>query len=269
MNFEILQSLFFFFGSGMNIPELPNIISLLYKKFSDQPWAAFLYEWENIIFSLFISITISILFSLAAKKRALIPSGVQNFVEWGVEHFQNFVVEILGQDGKKYVPLLGTLFIFILTMNWMVLIPFMKSPTSSLNITIALALCVFVIVQFLNIKHQGVFGFIYHLLGSPKDTVGWLIAPLMLPIEILTQFTRPMTLALRLFGNVTGEDVMIGAAALFGTALLSTVSPVGLPLQIPFMFLALLTGLMQAMVFTLLTAIYILLSKAEADEHFT
>jgi len=265
---------FLFFALGlsaneMKLPELPNFISLLYSKFSDVSWVVFLHNWESLFFSILVSIFVTLFFWLASRKQDLIPSGIQNFIEWSVENFQGYGTEIFSEDGKKYVPFLGTLFIFILSMNWMVVIPLMKSPTSNLNITAALAICVFVHIQFLNIRNQGIKGFLYHLAGSPKDFMGWLIVPLILPIELLTQFTRPLTLALRLFGNVTGEDVMIGAAAMFGSLLLSTISPIGLPLQIPFMFLALLTGLMQAMVFTLLTAIYILLSQSKADEHIT
>ena len=270
----LLHMYFLFFALGlsaneMKLPELPNFISLLYSKFSDVSWVVFLHNWESLFFSILVSIFVTLFFWLASRKQDLIPSGIQNFIEWSVENFQGYGTEILSEDGKKYVPFLGTLFIFILSMNWMVVIPLMKSPTSNLNITAALAICVFVHIQFLNIRNQGIKGFLYHLAGSPKDFMGWLIVPLILPIELLTQFTRPLTLALRLFGNVTGEDVMIGAAAMFGSLLLSTISPIGLPLQIPFMFLALLTGLMQAMVFTLLTAIYILLSQSKADEHIT
>ncbi len=105
--------------------------------------------------------------------------------------------------------------------------------------------------------------------GSPKGVTGWLMVPLMFPIEVLTQLTRPITLSLRLFGNILGEDILLGAAALFGVYLLSSTNIVGgFPMQLPIMFLSLLTGLMQALVFTILTAIYILLSKpGDEDTH--
>lgn len=250
-----------------DVPEIPNFISLLHKIFHDAPWANFLFHWETLIFSLIVATGISIVFYFGSRKSELIPSGLQNVLEWIVENLRNFILEVLGPEGKKYVPFLGTLFVYILTMNWMVLVPLMKAPTSNFNITVALALCVFVLVQYLNIRNYGLLGFIYHLMGSPKDFMGWALVPLMLPIELLTQFTRPVTLALRLFGNVVGEDILIGAFALFGVALLSAYAPVGVPLQIPFMFLSLLTGLMQALVFTLLSTIYILLSVPEIDGH--
>lgn len=251
-----------------SVPELPNLFTFLYLIFDQSPFVSFLHEWATIIFSIMIATTISLVFYFGTRKKELIPSGLQNFLEWIAENLQSFVVEILGPEGKKYIPLLGTLFIYILTMNLMILIPFMKPPSSNINVTIALALCVFCLVQYLNIKNQGLGGFLYHMAGSPKGFLGWVLVPLFFPIELLTQLTRPFTLALRLFGNVLGEDILIGVFALFGVLILSTATtqvPLGLPLQLPFLFLALLTGLMQALVFTLLSTVYILLSMPHTD----
>lgn len=251
-------------GLESEAPEVPNLISLLYKSFSGSPphWATLLHQWENILFSIGIGCLISFGMYFGIREKALLPKGFQNGIEAFVEGFRGFIIEILGPEGEKYVPFLGTLFIYILCMNWFVLIPLMKSPTASLNVTAGLAITVFVLVQYLNIKNWGIKGFLYHLAGSPKDTMGWLMVPLMLPIEILTQLTRPLTLALRLFGNVLGEDILIGVFAMFGVSFLAWVgAPIGVPLQLPFMFLALLTGLMQALVFTLLSTVYILLSQ--------
>jgi F-type H+-transporting ATPase subunit a len=243
------------------VPEVPNFISLLYAKFYAMPWAAFLHRWENVIFSLLIAVLISCLAYLGVRKRALLPTGWQNALEFGVEQFDQVLEEVLGPHGRTYLPFLGTLFIYILTMNLFGLIPLMKSPSSNLNITAGLAICVFCFVQYLNIKHMGVFGFLYHLAGSPKTMVQWMLAPFLLILELIAQLARPVTLALRLFGNILGEDILIGAFTLLGVVLVASFhSPVGLPLQIPFMFLALLTSLMQALVFTLLSAVYILLS---------
>jgi len=257
-----------FFGSDLYaalatpVPEVPNFITLLYKKYGDIPWISFLHQWESLFFSILVASLISLVFYFGSRKNTLVPSKFQNFLEWVVESLQNFILDVLGPEGKKFVPFLGTLFIYILSMNWMVLVPFMKAPSSSFNITIALAICVFARAQYLNIKNWGFFGFLYHMAGSPKGAIEWAMVPLMFPIEVLTQITRPFTLALRLFGNVIGEDILIGVFALFGAILLY---PVLLPLQIPFMFLALLTSLMQALVFTLLSTVYILLSIPEPE----
>lgn len=251
-----------------NVPEIPNVISLLHKIFHDSNFISFLYYWETLVYSILTASIISLVFYLGSRKSRLIPAPFQNFLECTVETLRKFVLDILGPEGEKYVPFLGTLFIYILVMNWLVLIPLLKPPTSNFNITVALSLCVFVLVQYLNIKNYGLFGFLYHMAGSPKGTMGWVLVPLMFPIELLTQFTRPLTLALRLFGNVVGEDILIGAFALFGVYIAAPyISSIGIPLQIPFIFLAILTGLMQALVFTLLSTIYILLSVPSLEDH--
>ena len=245
-------------------PENPNFLTFLKHFSSESRWAAFLYDWKDIFFSLLIAILISLVFFIGASKKEWVPGGFQNFLEWVVESFQTVIVGILGPKGEQFIPFLGTLFIYILCMNLFGLIPLMHSPSSSLNITAALAICVFCRVQYLNIKNMGVGGFLYHLAGSPKDTVGWLMAPLMFPIEMLTQISRPVTLALRLFGNILGEKILIGFFAVVGVTFLFF-----FPIQTPFMFLGLLTSVMQAMVFTLLSTIYILLSEPHVEEHST
>lgn len=248
------------------VPELPNFITFLHHKFQGIPFIDFLHQWENIFFSFLVGAIILLIFYVGTRKKELIPFGLQNFLELAVDSLRGLVLGIMGPQGEKYVPLLGTLFIYILIMNIIGLVPFMKSPSSNINVTIGLAICVFVLVQYLNIKNMGFFGFLYHLAGSPKDAIGWMMAPLMFPIEVITQFSRPLTLSFRLFGNIFGEETIIAAFSLFGVAMMSWLAPhVGFPLQIPFMFLALLTGLMQALVFTLLSTVYILLSMPHEE----
>lgn len=243
------------------VPEIPNILTFVSRYFAGSPLSSFITHWSDIIFSLFTAVLISVVFYAGSRQKEMIPSGLQNFLEWIVENFRTFVVSILGHDGEKYVPFLGTLFIYILTMNLLGLVPLMKSPSSSLNITAALAICVFVLVQYLNIKNMGVGGFLYHLAGSPKDAVGWMIAPMMFPIELLTQLSRPITLSLRLFGNILGEKILVAFFAVLGVTLFYF-----FPIQTPFMFLGVLTSIMQAMVFTLLSLIYILLSVPHVEK---
>lgn len=245
-------------------PGIPNILTILERHLGNSYWAEHLRQWESIIFSVFIACAVCLLFYLGSSSKKIIPEGFQNFLEWIVETFRSFIVGVLGSDGEKYVPFLGTLFIYILAMNLIGLVPLMASPSSNLDITVALAICVFVKVQYLNIKNMGIKGFLYHLAGSPTNAIGWCIAPLMFPIEILTQISRPITLALRLFGNILGEKILVAFFAMVGITLLYF-----FPIQIPFMFLGLLTSVMQAMVFTLLSTIYILLSVPHSEEIHT
>lgn len=251
-------------SSNNTIPKLPNILTFVERYIGNSAIAEYLHEWESILFSLFIACAISLVFYLGSQRKEIIPYGFQNLLEWIVDIFQSFVVSVLGPKGEKYVPFLGTLFIYILSMNLLGLFPLMASPSSNLNITVALAICVFVMVQYLNIKNMGLFGFLYHLAGSPTNAIEWLVAPLMFPIELLTQISRPITLALRLFGNILGEKILIAFFAMVGITLLYF-----FPIQLPFMFLGLLTSVMQAMVFTLLSMIYILLSVPHSKDAHT
>lgn len=250
--------------------EVPTILTYLDDTFKT-PLTAFLHEWDSIVISIFIGILISLLFHFGLRKKAMQPTGLQNFLEGVTELLNALITEVLGQDGKKYIPLIGTLFLYILFMNLFGLVPLMKAPSANINVTIALAIVVFCYVQYRNFKNLGIKGFMYHMAGSPTSTAGWLMAPLMFPLELLTQISRPVTLALRLFGNIMGEETLIAyftLAGIFALSFLHFEIPVGLPFQLPFMMFAILTSSMQAMVFTLLTTVYILLSEPHHEtEH--
>ena len=97
------------------IPELPNFITFLHGIFHDTSWVAFLHQWQSIVFSIIIAAVILIFFHLGTRKKALIPCGFQNFLELSVDALRSMVLEVLGPQGDKFVPLLGTLFIYILT----------------------------------------------------------------------------------------------------------------------------------------------------------
>ncbi|MCE5294850.1 MAG: F0F1 ATP synthase subunit A [Chlamydiales bacterium] len=244
------------------LPEVPNIVSILTRHLiSDHPWSDFVSTWESTLYTFVVGVILSIVFYLSSKNVQKIPHGLQNFIELVVETMQKMCVGIIGPEGKTFVPFLGTLFVYILSMNLFGVIPLMKSPTSSLSVTFGLALCVFGYVQYLSIKNMGAKGYFYHLMGSPKGLTGWLLVPLMLPIEVITQISRPVTLALRLSGNILGEKILVGFFAVFGATWLML-----FPVQTPVIFFGILTSAMQALVFTLLSAVYILLSIPHSHE---
>jgi len=249
------------------VPEPPSLFTLLFSH-SDTPLGKFLITWESVFFSIAIGIILLTVFYFGSKQTSDLPKWLQNTLEFYVESFQQFAIEVIGPKGEKYAPFLGILFIYILAMNWLSVVPLAKPPSSNLSVTLALGLCVFAYVQYLSFRSFGFFGYLYHLAGSPKGVTGWLMVPLTFPIELITQLSRPLTLSFRLFGNVLGEDILIGTFALFGVTLLSTETfTVWLPLQLPFMLFSLLMGLMQAAVFTLLAAIYILLALTDEESH--
>jgi F-type H+-transporting ATPase subunit a len=225
---------------------------------ADAAWLLLLQKYENIFFNILLAIFLGVVAGKAGRAREMIPGRLQNVVEFAVESLYEFVKGILGNEARRYIPFIGTLFFYIWGMNWMGLIPGFKSPTAYLNTTLALAGCTFLYVQYTGITRLGPLGWLHHLAGAPRDAVGWAMVPLMLPLEIIGEIAKPVSLSLRLFGNVMGEDILL---ALFATLVTIGIPMLGLhigvPLQIPFMFLALLASTIQALVFTLLATIYI------------
>ncbi len=242
-------------------PHLPSLVGLLTGSHG------FWYDWVNVIYAFFVAIILCIIAIRVYAKRQMIPGPFQNAVEMLVETLYNFFQSILGKEARHFAPFLGTLFFYILFMNWMGLIPLGHSPSTSLNITVSLAVIVFLYAQWTGIRRLGILGYIDHLAGTPRNAVAWAMVPLMFPLHIIGELAKPMSLSLRLFGNITGEDVLIAVFVGFGVAIVSFL-PVGIPLQFPFIFLALLLSAVQALVFTLLSTIYILLMLPhEEHEH--
>lgn len=249
------------------LKELANWVTLLSEKSHGTPWVDFLHQWENVFFAWIVAGGLVTVALLGSRKRKDIPGPFQNLLETVVEELERFITDVLGERGKKFVPFIGTLFLYILCQNLAGIIPGMKSATSSLNTTAALAITVFLYVQWTGLRENGLFGYIDHLMGSPRDLVGWIMVPLNFPLHVLEEFIKPLSLSLRLFGNILGEDSLIAAFVGLGIAALAFAHlPFGLPLQFPFMLLALLTGTIQAVVFSLLSTIYISLMLPH-EEH--
>lgn len=251
-------------GAHHEAHELPNFITLLTRHFPDAPWAHFLERWENIIFSSLAAALVVSVGVIAAKKTHLIPEGIRNFSEAVVEGIEAFVTGILGEQGKEHVPFLGTLFLYILIMNWSGLIPFMKSPTSGWSITVAVALITMVYVQYTGIRKQGLFHYLKHMAGNPSNLFGLVLLPLMLVINVTVEFLAvPLSLSLRLFANVSSEDRL-----LFKFAELNVLFK-GLPFffQLFANILAIAFSVVQAFVFMLLSTVYISLILPHEDHH--
>jgi len=254
--------------------EPPNIVTLLHQYLPHTGWVDFLHHFEDPFFSAIIILGLSLLARQATKKPQIIPGTLQNVVEMFVETFDHFVAGVMGSAGRTYVPFIGTLFLYVFAMNMIGIVPGMKSPTSSINTTLALALTVFVYVQYTGLRKLGVFGYLDHLAGSPrpKGVAGYLIAMVSVPFNLVLhtigELTKPVSLSIRLFGNIFGEDALIGQMLLLGIAALHFMhSPIGLPLQFPFYLLAMLTSLIQALVFSLLSTIYIFLMLPHEEQH--
>ena len=161
--------------------------------------------------------------------------------------------EWIGPKGRNYLPLIATFGIFILFGNYMGLVPGLMAPTSNINVTLGCAITTWVYYHFQGVKEQGVFHYIKHFAMPPGSPAA--LAPLMFIIEIISHLSRVLSLSLRLFGNIFGEEMVI--------LILFTLIPFLVPL--PMMFLGLITGGLQAFIFVLLSIIY--LQGAVAVEH--
>lgn len=250
--------------------ELPNIITLLNQFFPHSLFAHFLERWENIVFALSVALLICATAIWAASQKKIIPEGIQNFWEMIVEGIYGFVTGILGDAGKEHVAFLGTLFVYILLMNWCGLIPLLKAPTSSWSETIALALIVMVYIQYTGIRKQGFWNYLKHMAGSPANLFGILLIPIMLAINLTIELIAvPLSLSLRLFANISSEDMLI-----FKFAQLNVLFK-GVPffLQLFANVLAIAFSLVQAFVFMLLSTVYISLilphESHEEEQHST
>ena len=186
-------------------------------------------------------------------------SKLQVLVEWTYETFTGFCRNVIGPGSDKFVPFLGTQFIFILAMNYCGLIPGFISPTTSLNITLALALSTFVLVQVSGFRAHGL-GYLMHFVGEPI----WL-APLNIPIHFIGELARPLSLSIRLFGNIFGEDMVTAQLITMAAAALPHWLPI--PFQFPMLLFGLFTGFVQALVFLILSAAYIGGAVEQHEEH--
>lgn len=239
-------------------PEIPNLIALLTQNMHG-PVGHFLHTWENTIYAFVIAGLIGGLMTYGGRKLARIPGRGQTAVEAIVEGLEGFVCGMLGPiEGRRYLPFLGTLFLFIWGMNLAGLIPGFKSPTSRIEMTAALAFCVFLYVQSIGIQRLGIKGYFDHLAGSPRDAAGWVLAPLMMFLHVIGEIVKPASLALRLFGNVMGEDILLGVFVSLGVLTMAwSHLPIGLPIHFPFIVLAIIFSTVQALVFTMLSTVYI------------
>ena len=181
------------------------------------------------------------------------PGRLQILLEDGIGAVQSMLRDYVGHKGPRYLAIVTTMFVFILTANLMGLVPGLKSPTSNINVTLGCALTVFVYYHVQGVKEQGLGAYLKHFAAPPGAPI--FIAPIMLPIEIISHISRVLSLSLRLFGNIFGEDLVV--------VILFSIIPFLVPL--PMMFLGIITASLQAFIFVLLTTIY--LGGAVATEH--
>ena len=236
---------------------------MLLSRFVPEPVKVVLEKYETMIFGVLVILILSAIFYFASRDAKLVPGRLQSACEGVVSWLDGFVCGIIGPEGRAFTPFLGTLFLYILTMNLIGLVPLMKSNTANSitltgpvalpvpTTTVALALIVFVTVQAIGIKKQGLLGYLDHMAGSPRDAFGFAMAPLMLPIHLIGEFAKPFSLTFRLFCNTMGGHILV--AVFIGMGVASML----IPFQAPFLIFEIVTSTIQAFVFTLLSTVYI------------
>jgi F-type H+-transporting ATPase subunit a len=202
---------------------------------------------HNVSYGILTSIILIIAALLIRRSLRLVPEGFQNFFEVLIEAVLKLAEENIGHKwGRVFFPLLGTMFIFILLSNFMGLVPGFASATANVNTNAAMAVPVFFIYQFFGFKVHGI-GYIKHFLGPIRSIAALPLMIIIFLVEVLSHLARPLTLTVRLFGNMTAKHLILGVLAII------------LPMVAPCFVLGIgiITCLVQALVFTLLSTLYL------------
>jgi F-type H+-transporting ATPase subunit a len=203
---------------------------------------------NHVTYTWFVMLTLIVVAFIAARAIKMVPAGWQNLMEAVVTGIENLIEETMGPKGKAYFPLLATFALFILVSNLVGLIPGFYPPTADLNTNVALALTVFAMTHIVGVKEHG-FKYLKHFMGPIAA-----LAPLIFIIEIIGHLARPLSLSLRLFGNMYGHEIVLMIFMLLVPFLL----------PVPMMLMGVLVALIQTFVFTLLAMIYIAGALEEA-----
>ena len=202
----------------------------------------------HVSYAVLVALILLVLGWLASRRISLVPKGAQNVFELVVSGLEEFMVDVTGEEGRAFFPFIASFFLFIMLCNLIGLLPGFYSPTANVNTTLSLALCTFIYTHYLGVKYHGA-KYIKHFLGPIPA-----LAPLFFIIELVGHFARVLSLTLRLFGNIMGEDLVLTILLFLAGAFLA---------PLPMMFLAVFTSVVQAFVFTLLSMMYF----AGAMEH--
>ncbi len=242
---------------------------------------------NSMLVTVIVALGLILFAQLATRNMQAVPAGLQNFAEWMIEGLYNFLESILGHSLiKQSFWFFGSLFLFIMFTNWFGLIPgvgtigwghevgghfHMETPllrggNADLNATTALSLIFFVLWIYWAVKANGVVGLLKHIFVSPSKLGGFMglfIGAIFLfvgAVEVISIVFRPVSLSFRLFGNVfAGENIL--------EALMKIHPIIGIFAPLPFYFLELLVGIVQALVFTLLTAVFTALICSHDHSH--
>jgi len=221
--------------------------------------------WQILASPVLAFLIIMLLAVLGTRRLKLVPRGIQNVMEFLVESLNAIPEMVMGPRGRQYAPFVSTFFLYILLVNLTGLIPPFTAGTSAISITVGLGVTAFIAVQVFGFRAKGI-GYLGHFLGPVSPQRGMkivaflaslLISLVILPLELISELIRPISLSFRLYGNIFGEEQVVKALA---TQFSPLVAVLMLPLQV-------ITSVLQALVFTLLVTVYISLATEKHEEH--
>ena len=201
-----------------------------------------------VTYTWLIIIGLVIVVKLTVRRIELVPKGGQNVFEVVISGIEEFMVGVTGEEGRYLFPLIGTLAFFILISNYMGMVPGFFGPTANVNTTAACAIIVVFYTHVVGVKFHGL-KYIKHFMGPI-----WWLSPLIFVVEVIGHFARILSLSIRLFGNIMGEELVLAILMFLAGMYLA---------PLPMMFLGLFTGGVQAFIFCLLSMMYF----AGAIEH--
>jgi len=253
-------------AASHGVPHVINWVTLLAKAMGDTVGARILIEYEKVIFSLVVIALITVFCVKVTSNLRIVPGKLQLLLETVVLSLDDLVCGITGPKGRIYTPLAGSFFIYILVSNLFGLVPLQNSATAYITTTAPLALVVFFYVQWISFTKNGFFGYMYHLAGSPKELVTYILIPLNFPLHLLGEVAKPLSLMFRLYGNVMAGHILVAIFIGMGLQMMKHVGvPFGMPMHLPFLFLEVLVSCIQPFVFAVLCTVYI--SMALPHDH--
>lgn len=224
-----------------------------------------------MVFLLFALTTVAIFFLIVRHRVSMVPKGIGNVGEMGVEFVRNnMVIDVMGDEGLKYLPFVVTVFFAVLFNNFWGLIPGFKPGTGTLGTTLTWGIIVFVVYNAIGFKKNGFFPYLKGFLPSGTPIA---LAPFIYLLEVISHFLRPFTLGVRLYANMYAGHIILGAFAIFVeialekiTAVSAVVGTMSLAMQIVMYAFEVFVAFLQAYVFAILTSVYIS-GALHAKEH--
>ncbi len=224
---------------------------------------------HHVVFSWVVMLALVLVGVAAARRPSLVPTGLQNAMEAVLEFVLALIDDVIGPEGRRFLPLIATLGLYIFSANLLGLVPGFTAPTDNVNTTAACAIVVFFSYHWIGIRKNGLGPYLRHFMGPMPA-----LAPLMIPIELISHFARPLSLTLRLFGNMLGGHILLsivffmtaglvswalsGVAGWLGWLIGSVGAVTTVAFTVGFLYpLKMLVAFLQAFIFCMLSMLYI------------